>query len=125
MPSGSDAPCASSWRRSDVTKPRVMSEDWLPMAELGIESRRERAAASALPPLSFLHVWWARRPLAASAGVVLAGLLPAWSEDLAGTFPEHYQLSTEAQYRLWLQHLVGIWGNPVASKRALDRANAE
>ena len=58
-------------------RPRVLIEDWLPVKELGIESRRERAAASALPPLSFLHVWWARRPLVASAGVVLAGLVGA------------------------------------------------
>ncbi|WP_416188434.1 DUF1156 domain-containing protein [Mycolicibacterium smegmatis] len=58
-----------------TTKPRVLIEDWLPVSELGIESRRERAAASALPPLSFLHVWWARRPLVASAAVVLGGLI--------------------------------------------------
>src|SRR6266508_3891370 len=32
-----------------VGRPRVLIEDWLPVAELGIESRRERAAASALP----------------------------------------------------------------------------
>lgn len=105
--------------------PRVLSEDWLPMAELGIESRRERAAASALPPLSFLHVWWARRPLVASAGVVLAGLLPAWTPELRDRFPKAYQLSSPEQYRLWLLHLSGIWGNPVASRKALDRANAE
>ena len=108
-----------------MTDPRVMSEDWLPMAALGIESRRERAAASALPPLSFLHVWWARRPLVASAGVVLAGLLPSWSHELTAAFPNAYQLATEEQYRLWLLHLSGIWGNPVASRRALDIANAE
>lgn len=96
--------------------PRVLAEDWLPMAELGIESRRERAAPSALPPLSFLHVWWARRPLVTSAGVVLAGLMPAWTPALAAGFPGSYQVSTEEHYKHWLQHLVGIWGNPVASK---------
>ena len=108
-----------------MTSPRVMSEDWLPMAELGIESRRERAAASALPPLSFLHVWWARRPLAASAGVALAGLLPTWTPELAARFPDAHQVSSQENYRRWLLHLVGIWGNPVASRKALDRANAE
>ena len=82
--------------------PRVMSEDWLPMAELGIEARRERAAASALPPLSFLHVWWARRPLVASAGVVLAGLLPTWTPELAAAFPAAPQLQTEQKYRCLL-----------------------
>ncbi|MEU4680970.1 DUF1156 domain-containing protein [Micromonospora sp. NPDC023737] len=105
-----------------MDSPRVLSEDWLPMAELGIESRRERAAASALPPLSFLHVWWARRPLVASAGVVLAGLLPAWTPELAMAFPDAPQLGTEAAYRNWLKHLVGIWGDPVKARKAYDAA---
>jgi putative DNA methylase len=105
-----------------MDNPRVLSEDWLPMAELGIESRRERAAASALPPLSFLHVWWARRPLVASASVVLAGLLPAWTQELAEAFPDAAQLATEIAYRNWLKHLIGIWGDPVKARRAYDAA---
>lgn len=104
--------------------PRVLAEDWLPMAELGIESRRERAAASALPPLSFLHVWWARRPLVASAGVVLAGLLPSWTPDLADAFSDAPQVRTEAAYRAWLKYLIGIWGDPVKARKAYDAAVA-
>ena len=107
-----------------TTSPRVLIEDWLPVAELGIESRRERAAASALPPLSFLHVWWARRPLVASAAVVLGGLLPAWSIKLAEDFPGAKQIQSEATYRAWLLHLVGIWGDPVTARKAIDAANA-
>jgi len=38
---------------------------------------RERSASSALPPLYFLHVWFARRPLATSRAAVLGSLLPA------------------------------------------------
>jgi len=106
------------------TKPRVLIEDWLPVAELGIESRRERAAASALPPLSFLHVWWARRPLVASAAVVLGGLMPAWSQDLADAFPSAVELRDEAAYRRWLLHLVGIWGDPVLGRKKIDAAKA-
>ncbi len=33
-------------------------------------------ASSALPPLYFLHVWWARRPLTVSRAAIPAGLLP-------------------------------------------------
>ncbi|MCX5171504.1 DUF1156 domain-containing protein [Streptomyces antibioticus] len=106
------------------TKPRVLIEDWLPVAELGIESRRERGAASALPPLSFLHIWWARRPLVASAAVALAGVLPAWSEELAKAFPEAVELQDEAAYRRWLLHLVGIWGDPIIARRMYDVAVA-
>lgn len=105
-------------------KPRVLIEDWLPVAELGIESRRERGAASALPPLSFLHIWWARRPLVASAAVAIAGLLPTWSEELAAAFPDAQELASERAYRKWLLYLVGIWGDPVQGRKVIDAANA-
>lgn len=105
-------------------KPRLLIEDWLPVAELGIESRRERGAASALPPLSFLHIWWARRPLVASTAVVLAGLMPAWSEDLKAAFPGCPELRDEAAYRRWLLYLVGVWGDPVTARKVIDAANA-
>ena len=105
-------------------RPRLLIEDWLPVAELGVESVRERAAASALPPIYFLHVWWARRPLVASAGAILASLLPAWSQDLADDFDDHEELSTREAYQRWFLHLCGIWGDPVNAKRMLNAANA-
>jgi putative DNA methylase len=57
--------------------PRLLIEDWLPATAIGIECMRERNNASALTPLTYLHVWWARRPLAASRAAVLGSLLPA------------------------------------------------
>lgn len=106
-------------------RPRLLIEDWLPVRELGIESRRERAVVTTLPPLNWLHVWWARRPLVASAGVVLAGLLPAWSPDLAGNFPASEMLQSEHTYRSWLQQLVGIWGDAISARAAFDKALAD
>ncbi len=129
-------------------RPRVLIEDWLPVNELGIESRRERGAASALPPLSFLHVWWARRPLAASVAVVLAGVLPAWSASTketldgilaemsptersnvlhprkASTPPPSYTETTENWYRDWFLHLCGVWGDPVSARKVIETAVA-
>lgn len=105
-------------------RPRVLIEDWLPVKELGIESRRERAVVTTLPPISWLHVWWARRPLVASAGVVLAGLLPAWTPNLAQSFPDSAEVQSGKAYQEWLLQLVGIWGDPVAARRTLDAANA-
>ncbi len=107
-----------------TSRPRVLIEDWLPVAELGIESRRERGAASALPPLSFLHIWWARRPLVASAAVALAGVMPTWTDDLAAAFPDAPEVRTESAYRAWLLRLVGILGDPVKGRRMIDAANA-
>ena len=79
-------------------------ERWLPIAEIGEESGRERRSMTALPPIYYLHVWWARRPLVASRAAVLASLLPA-----------------DADRKRFLQ-VLGIHGDPVATKRRLDAA---
>ena len=31
---------------------------------------------TALPPIYFLHVWWARRPLLAARAAIVASILP-------------------------------------------------
>ncbi|WP_338824035.1 hypothetical protein MHOCP_21700 [Moorella humiferrea] len=59
-------------------------EAGFPCHQVGAETQRERGASSALPPLYFLHVWWARRPLVPSRAAILASLLPA------GTDPEWF-----------------------------------
>ena len=79
-------------------------ERWLPIAEIGEESIRERRSMTALPPIYYLHVWWARRPLVASRAAVLASLLPA-----------------DADREKFL-HVLGIHGDPVASRRRIDAA---
>jgi putative DNA methylase len=84
--------------------PRLI-EQWLPIAEIGEESVRERRSMTALPPTYYLHVWWARRPLVASRAAVLASLLPA---DAA---------------RERFMHVLGIHGDPVAAKRRIAVAD--
>ena len=69
-------------------------EEWLPIAELGEESVRERRSMTALPPIYYLHVWLARRPLVASRAAVLASLLPADAD------------------RKTFMHMLGIHGDP-------------
>ena len=51
---------------------RRLIEEWLPIAALGEESARERRSMAALPPVYYLHVWWARHPLVASRAAILA-----------------------------------------------------
>jgi putative DNA methylase len=58
-----------------IKRPRVLIEDWLPAAAIGIECIRERSTGQQ-PPDKRLHVWWARRPLTVSRAAVLASLLP-------------------------------------------------
>ncbi len=79
-------------------------ERWLPISELGIESTRERTPMTPFPAPNRLHVWWARRPLVASRAAVLASLLPADAD------------------RARFLHVLGIHGDPVAARRAIDRA---
>ena len=79
-------------------------ERWMPIAALGEESVRERRSMTALPPTYYLHVWWARRPLVASRAAILASLLPADAD------------------REKFMHVLGIHGDPVATKRRIDVA---
>lgn len=79
-------------------------ESWLPIAELGEESVRERRSMTALPPTYYLHVWWARRPLIASRAAILASILPA-----------------DADHKKFL-HALGIHGDPVKVRRRIDAA---
>ena len=79
-------------------------ERWLPIKDLGEESVRERRSMTALPPIFYLHTWWARRPLVASRAAVLASMLP------------------EDADREQFMHVLGIHGDPVAARNAIDRA---
>ena len=79
-------------------------ERWLPIAEIGVESTRERTPMTPFPAPNRLHVWWARRPLVASRAAVLASLLPADAD------------------RSRFLHVLGIHGDPVATRRRIDAA---
>ena len=79
-------------------------ERWLPIAEIGVESTRERTPMTPFPAPNRLHVWWARRPLVASRAAVLASLLPADAD------------------RARFLHVLGIHGDPVATRGRIDTA---
>lgn len=101
---------------------RSLIDDWLPIAELGVESRRENSTGQHPPP-NRLHVWWARRPLTASRAAVLGTLLPAWSED----WPDHLlkRFPIEKEYREWFIELLGIRGDPVADRKRILEAKEQ
>lgn len=50
--------------------------------------------------------------------------MPAWTEELAESFPDAPEVRTESAYRAWLLRLVGILGDPVKGRRMIDAANA-
>ena len=113
---------------------RRLIEQWLPAETIGAESLRERGSAKAFPPINFLHVWWARRPLLASRAAIVASLLPAWPDEeeiendphapkilaaLKSEFPKGFE-----QYQSWFTKAIGIFGDPVAGRVAIKEAVA-
>jgi putative DNA methylase len=80
-------------------------ETFLPIAEIGIESLRERAPMTPFPAPNRLHVWFARRPLVASRAAILASLLPA-----------------DADRNMFL-HILGIHGDSIKAKERIKQAN--
>ena len=64
------------WNMSEREGQDIVIKKWFPITEVSVESVRERSAVNSLPPLYFLHVWFARRPLATSRAAILGSLLP-------------------------------------------------
>ena len=86
---------------------RRLIEDWLPIAALSAEATRERRIALAgnvLPPTTYLHVWFARRPLVASRAAVLGSL--------------RYADSDRADF----VETLGIHGDPVHAASLIEEA---
>ncbi|HUW31905.1 MAG TPA: DUF1156 domain-containing protein [Planctomycetota bacterium] len=109
-----------------MNTPKLLIEQWLPIAEIGAECTRDTSAAIH-PPLHRLHVWWARRPLTVSRAAVLSSLLPAypvgddpdirpWPGKFTKLFPSF------DGYKSWFLRLIGIMGDPVAARKLLDWA---
>ncbi|MCE9554578.1 MAG: DUF1156 domain-containing protein [Planctomycetes bacterium] len=112
------------------TKPKLLIEQWLPIAAIGAECMRERGASSALPPLYFLHVWWARRPLTVSRAAILASLLPAYPVDGDPDVPAwpasfRKQFPTFDSYQAWFKRLLGIVGDPVQGRKLIEWAKTK
>ena len=90
-----------------MTSGRRLIEEWMPIAEIGIESGRERTPLTPYPAPNRLHTWWARRPLVISRAAVLASILPAGAD------------------REKFTHVLGILGDPIKVRQMIDRANKE
>ncbi|WP_138732030.1 DUF1156 domain-containing protein [Modestobacter excelsi] len=109
-----------------MTAPSLIDQ-WFPAQQIGAESLRERGSAKAFPPVNFLHVWWARRPLSGSRAAIMGSILPAWpsteqaadSDAAAVLRGLQAEFGTETEYREWFMELVGI---PKGKDPALARA---
>src|SRR4051794_847419 len=62
------------------TYPKRLIEVDLPIARISAHARREKSGRDG--HISSIHIWWARRPLAACRAVICAALWPDPVDDL-------------------------------------------
>jgi putative DNA methylase len=122
--SGAEAPHGHArelGRRVNVVQKRKLIEVALPLEAINRESAREKSIRHGHP--STLHLWWARRPLAAARAVLFAQLV-----DDPSSHPEEFpteELQRKERERLHklIERLV-VWEN-IENEKLLAEAHAE
>lgn len=99
------------------TAPKRLIEVDLPIRALSEQARREKSIRHG--HISTLHIWWARRPLAACRAVVLSALLPDPADP---NCPESFRREAAEQLQRLRNRIGGAsrnWGSPMELRRAL------
>lgn len=93
----------------------------LPLEKINAESAREKSIRHGHP--STLHLWWARRPLAAARAVIWSSLVddPSSHPEL---FPTEEEQNRERQRLFKILEDLVVWENS-NNKDVLDAAKAE
>jgi putative DNA methylase len=112
-----------------VISPKKLIEVALPLDAINAACAREKSIRHGHP--STLHLWWARRPLAAARSVIFAQLVndPAslWEAQHPGEKPSSQQRSAFTKRRKELFNLIEelvLWEN-TTNESVLERARAE
>lgn len=85
--------------------PKRLIEVDLPIKRISAHARREKSIRHG--HISTLHIWWARRPLAACRAVICASLWPDPADDLC---PESFREVARKQIRGWIQNNLNLSG---------------
>ena len=93
----------------------------LPLDAINAASAREKSIRHGHP--STLHLWWARRPLAAARAVLFAQLVDDPS-DLPEEFPSEEQQREERERLFGMIEELVLWEN-TTNERVLEEARAE
>ncbi len=119
----------ASAAHQEVISPRKLIEVALPLDSINVACAREKSIRHGHP--STLHLWWARRPLAAARAVIFAQLVndPAglWEARNPGQTPSSQQRSAFTKRRKELFSLIEelvLWGN-TTNEEVLQRARNE
>ena len=93
----------------------------LPLDAINAASAREKSIRHGHP--STLHLWWARRPLAAARAVLFAQLVDDPS-DLPEEFPKEEEQAKERERLFGIIEELVLWEN-TTNEQVLDQARAE
>ena len=99
-----------------MTPKRLIEVD-LPIARISAAARSEKSIRHG--HISTLHIWWARRPLAACRAVMLAALLPDPADP---DCPVNFRDAASSTMRDWRDQRGGRrrdWSNPLEVRAAL------
>lgn len=112
-----------------VKSPRKLIEVALPLDAINVAAAREKSIRHGHP--STLHLWWARRPLAAARAVLFAQLVndPSWKWELEspGQIPPGHLKASWAASRKRLFRIIEdlvLWEN-TTNETVLERARVE
>src|SRR6202051_3376314 len=94
--------------------PKRLIEVDLPIARISTHARREKSIRHG--HISTLHIWWARRPLAACRAVICAALWPDPADDQC---PSDFRAVARDEMRSWASAHLGL-----LSKESFNRFNA-
>jgi len=92
--------------------PKRLIEVDLPISRISAHARREKSIRHG--HISTLHIWWARRPLAACRAVILASLWPdteslaSWDRDDTSIKPDRFLDTARDQMQRWADSSVSI-----------------
>src|SRR5688572_1090941 len=79
--------------------PKRLIEVDLPIRRISEHARREKSIRHG--HISTLHIWWARRPLAACRAVICAAL---WPDPASDGCPEAFVTKARAEMQSWTPH---------------------
>jgi len=97
--------------------PKRLIEVDLPIKKISAHARQEKSIKHG--HISTLHIWWARRPLAACRAIVLAAL---WPDPGDAKCPERFRREASIRMRELRDRLGGTqrdWDNPIEVRAAL------
>ena len=105
-----------------IYSPKKLIEVALPLDDISVASSREKSIRSGHP--SSLHLWWARRPLAAARAVIFAQMVndPGYQQDGGfkyGVNKKEAEIKREKLFQI-IRDLV-IWEN-TSNQEVLNRA---